>query len=78
MSPIAESDGHDGPRLGFELVPGDRAFRIAGLTWIVERRFAWLGKYRRLSKDYEFKVQTSEAMIDLAATRVMLSRMAHA
>jgi putative transposase len=40
----------------------------------VERSFAWLGRYRRLSKDYEFRVQTSEAMINLAATRIMLNR----
>ena len=51
-----------------------RAFKVAGLTWIVERSFAWLGRYRRLSKDYEFLVQTSEAMIGLAAIRLMLNR----
>src|SRR5258707_5603481 len=36
-----------------------RAFKITGLTWIVERSFAWLGRNRRLSKDYEYRVQTS-------------------
>lgn len=35
-------------------------FAIIGLNWIVERTFAWLGRERRLSKDYEAKVQTSE------------------
>jgi putative transposase len=30
-----------------------RTFKVAGLTWIVERSFAWLGFNRRLSKDYE-------------------------
>jgi hypothetical protein len=29
----------------------------AGLTWIVERSFAWLGRNRRLSKDYEYRMQ---------------------
>jgi transposase len=29
-----------------------RAFKMTGLTWIVERSFAWLGRNRRLSKDY--------------------------
>jgi hypothetical protein len=47
-----------------------RAFKITGLTWIAERSFAWLGRNRRLSKDYEYRVQTSELMIDLAATRL--------
>ena len=53
-----------------------RAFEITGLTWIVERSFAWLGRYRRLNKDYEYQVQTSETLIDLAATRLMLNRIA--
>ena len=47
-----------------------RAFKITGLTWIVERSFAWLGRNRRLSKDYEYRMQTSETMIDLAAIRL--------
>jgi len=34
-----------------------RAFKITGLTWIVERSFAWLGRNRRLSKDYEYRVR---------------------
>ena len=53
-----------------------RAFKITGLTWIVERSFAWLGRNRRLSKDYEYRVQTSETMIDLASIRLMLNRIA--
>jgi putative transposase len=55
-----------------------RAFKITGLTWIVERSFAWLGRNRRLSKDYEYRTQTSETMIDLAAIRLMLNRIAPA
>jgi transposase len=44
----------------------------------VERSFAWLGRNRRMSKDYEYTVQTSEAMIDLALAtiRLMLNRLA--
>jgi transposase len=48
----------------------ERAFRITGLTWIVERTFAWLGRNRRLSKDYEYAVQSSEPMMDIAAVRL--------
>src|SRR5205814_8885365 len=55
-----------------------RAFKITGLTWIVERSFAWLGRNRRFSKDYEYRVQTSETMLDIAATRLMLNRLAPA
>ena len=53
-----------------------RSFKVAGLTWIVERSFAWLGFNRRLSKDYECNVQTSEKLLDIAAIRLMLHRVA--
>ena len=53
-------------------------FKISGLTWIVERTFAWLGRNRRMSKDYEYAVQTSETMIDIAAIRLMLNRLTSA
>ena len=55
-----------------------RAFKITGLTWIVERSFAWLGRNRRLSKDYEYCVQSFETLIEIAATRLMLNRLAQA
>ena len=48
------------------------------LTWIVERGFAWLGHNRRLSKDYEYSVKTSETLIGIAATRLILNRLASA
>lgn len=51
-----------------------RAFKVTGLTWIVERSIAWLGFNRRLSKDYERYVQTSETLLDIAAIRLMLNR----
>ena len=55
--------------------PRERAFRVVGLTWIVERSFAWLGRSRRLSKDYEYRVQTAETMIGIAAVRLVLNRL---
>jgi putative transposase len=51
-------------------------FKITALTWIVERSFAWLGRNRRLSKDYEYRVQMSETLIDMAVIRLMLNRIA--
>jgi len=44
--------------------------------WIAERTFGWLGKNRRLSKDYECKVQISEALIEVTIIRQMLRRLA--
>ena len=51
---------------------GQQGFVVLPKRWIVERTFAWLGKYRRLSKDYEFLPESSEAMIQWA----MVHRMA--
>jgi hypothetical protein len=68
---------HVGPSGGKPITKrGQRAFKITGLTWIVERSFAWLGRNRRLSKDYEYLVQTAETFIDIAATRLTLNRIA--
>ena len=51
---------------GFQVLPGH---------WVVERTFGWLGKYRRLSKDYEFSPRSSEALIYLAMSHIMLRRL---
>ncbi|GAC1531117.1 MAG: hypothetical protein NVS2B16_37820 [Chloroflexota bacterium] len=44
--------------------------------WVVERTFSWLGQSRRLSKDYERLPQTSEALIYMTMSRIMLRRLA--
>lgn len=79
--------GHESRKLARQLLREDgwklritkrrqRAFQVTGLTWIVERTFAWLGRNRRFSKDYEYRVQTSETMLDIAGMRLMLNRLA--
>jgi putative transposase len=45
--------------------------------WVVERTFAWLGRFRRLARDYERCCETSEAMIYVSMCRLMLKRLAH-
>ena len=49
-------------------------FQVLAHRWIVERIFAWLGRNRRLSKDYERLCETTETWICLAMTRLMLRR----
>jgi len=44
--------------------------------WVVERTFAWLGRNRRLSKDYEGLPSTEEAWIALAMSRILWQRLA--
>lgn len=55
---------------------GVSGFRVLPKRWIVERTFEWLRRDRRLSKDYERKVQTSETFIEVAMIRLMLRRLA--
>lgn len=53
-----------------------KGFHVLPHRWVVERTFAWLGRSRRLSKDYERLCATTEALIYIAMTRLMLRRLA--
>ena len=44
--------------------------------WVVERTFAWLSRCRRLAREYEVRVESSEALVALAMIRLMLARLA--
>lgn len=64
------------PRFGWVLTTILRPLGVKGFVhlpkrWIVERTFGWLGRYRRLSKDYEHNPASSEAWIYLAMTHRM-------
>jgi putative transposase len=62
-----------------EIVERDReaqGFEVLPRRWIVERTFSWLIRNRRLSKDYERLVQTSETFIKAAMIRLILRRLA--
>ncbi len=58
-----------------ERTPGTRGFSIQPRRWVVERTFGWLSRNRRLSKDYERKVQTSETLIQVAMIRLLVARL---
>ncbi len=56
--------------------PDTKGFKVLPRRWVVERTFGWLGKYRRLSKDYERQIDNSEAIVLIAMIRTMLTRLA--
>jgi putative transposase len=51
-------------------------FQVIPRRWVVQRTFAWLGTYRRLSKDYEYWVYASDTMIYAAMVHIMVRRLA--
>jgi len=55
--------------------PTQKGFVVIPKRWVVERTFAWLGKCRRLSKDYEHLARTSEHWIYIAMIHLMLKRL---
>ena len=56
---------------------GTTGFVVQPRRWVVERSLGWLGRWRRLSKDYEELPEVSEAMVTLAMIRLMLHRLVH-
>lgn len=68
---------------GWRLEIKERPWRTTKLSgfvllprrWVVERTFAWLYRYRRLSKDYEYLPRSAEALIYLASAHLLLRRL---
>lgn len=53
-----------------------KGFKVLPRRWVVERTFGWLGRYRRMSKDYEYLPETSEMLIFIAMISLMVRRLA--
>ena len=55
--------------------PRSSGFKLLKWRWIVERTFGWLGRNRRLSKDYEQRTDVSETWVHVGMSRLMLRRL---
>jgi len=53
-----------------------KGFKVLPHRWVVERTFGWLGRYRRLARDYEHTTSSSESMVYIASIRRMLKMVA--
>lgn len=64
-----------------EEVPGilrEGGFKPLPRRWVVERTFAWMGRNRRLGKDYEYHPEVTEAWMYLGMIRLLVKRLARA
>jgi transposase len=74
---LAWAREHAGVEL--QIVPRNadvKGFQVLPRRWVVERTFSWLGRCRRLTRDYERKPAHAEAMIKVAMIRLMAARLA--
>jgi putative transposase len=58
-------------------IEGQHSFEILPRRWVVERTFAWMMRWRRLVRDYEQRIDVSEAMIHVAMGSILLRRISH-
>ncbi len=68
-------------RLRLQIVkrkPGSHGFAVLPKRWLVERTFAWLGRNRRLAKDYEATLTSAASMVHLASIQLLVRRLAKA
>jgi putative transposase len=58
-------------------IEGQPAFNVLPRRWVVERTFGWMTRWRRLVRDYEARIDVSEAMIHVAMGGLLLRRISH-
>lgn len=61
-------------RLDIADKPEGKGFQVVSKRWIIERTFAWLDNFRRLSKDYEILTSSAENMIRIAMIKITLAK----
>src|SRR4051794_8350129 len=72
-----DDNGRGRLRLEISSRPPDAVgFKPLKIRWVVERTFAWIGRYRRNSRDYEVRTDSSEGMIRISSISLMLRRLA--
>ena len=59
-------------------IPREGGFKPLPKRWVVERTFAWMGRNRRLGKDYEYHPEVTEAWMYLGMIRLLVKRLARA
>jgi putative transposase len=58
-------------------IDAEPGFKILPRRWVVERRCGWMTRWRRLVRDYERRLDVSEAMIFLAMGNLLVRRITH-
>jgi len=58
-------------------IEGQQGFEVLPRRWVVERTFGWMVRWRRLVRDYEGRIDVSEAMIHVAMGSLLLRRISH-
>ncbi len=54
-----------------------QGFEVLPRRWVVERTFGWMTRWHRLVRDYEERIDCSQAMIHVALGSILLRRIAH-
>lgn len=58
-------------------IEGQTGFQVLPRRWVVERTFAWMTRWRRLVRDYEARIDVSEAMAHVAMASLLIRRISH-
>ena len=72
LKPVPRNQGWSLDKQTMETIKG---FNLVAKRWIVERSFAWVGKCRRMAKDYELLLTVSKSMLMLVFVRLLLERL---